>query len=114
MNAGILAGFAAMWALLIWGFLALLHYRRRTVEASTTLHERLDQDAPLAAWCRRMRLTVVTHTGWEFTMTLAEIHESEAPDVREWNLPIRVVLEDDIERNGVPLLEAAPLRTGES
>ena len=55
------------------------------------------QDAPLAAWCRHMHLTVITVTGTEFTTSLAELQAGEVSTARTWNVPVSVTLWSDLD-----------------
>ncbi len=81
-----------------------LAYRRRTlgrlIRQVAGFRDTLDQaavDAALADWCRHMNLTVIGVSGAEFTTSLAQLHESEAPTMRSWNVPISVTVWSDRE-----------------
>lgn len=55
-------------------------------------------DGPLADWARTTHLTVVTVTGYVFSMSLAEIRESEFGSYRHWNVPSSITLWSDTDR----------------
>jgi len=62
-------------------------------------------DAPLADWCRHTHLTVVTHTGTDFTVRLAELQADEQVTgrsaFRTWNVPVSITVWSDTDEEAV-------------
>lgn len=84
----------------LWAFLRT----RRLGRLARELHLELckaAEDAALADWAKHTTLSVITVTGAEFTMTLADIRTSEHGALRTWNVPTYVALR--------PRGEAVPL-----
>ena len=80
--------------------LAALMWRRATLDR-TALRQNIE-DAALADWTRHMAVTVVTHTGSIWSMTLPELHASEHGDFRSWEKPLSVSIWSDRWSGPVP------------
>ena len=73
--------------------LAALMWRRATLDR-TALRQSIE-DAALADWTRHMAVTVVTHTGGIWSMTLPELQADPHGDFRSWEKPLSVSLWSD-------------------
>lgn len=86
-----------MWTVTLVGVFAIAFYVRKLRAATRDASARIVQaavDGPLAQWCRTTNLTVITVTGTEFTIPLAELQQSANP-FRSWNVPVSVALWSD-------------------
>lgn len=57
-----------------------------------------DADEALLQWIHATRLSVISVSGTHFEMSLAEVHRSDHPGLRTWNVPISVALYDPRDR----------------
>jgi hypothetical protein len=81
---------------------------RRAIRAHSAELPSVYTNRVLADWCRNTNLTVIAVTGTEFTMSLADLANSEHP-YRSWNVPVSAAVWSEKDP-GPQTLEQARVR----
>jgi hypothetical protein len=80
-----------MWIVTVAGAGTVAFYVRKLRAALRETARHTNADRALADWCRHTHVTVITHTGTEFTISLAELQANANPS-RSWNVPVSVAI----------------------
>lgn len=80
-----------VWIVILAGVGTIAFYVRKLRAAIRDTQRHTNADRALANWCRHTNVTVITHTGTEFTISLAELQANANPS-RSWNVPVSVAI----------------------
>ena len=80
-----------VWIVTLGGIGTVAFYVRKLRAAIRDVQRSGNADRALADWCRHTHVTVITHTGTEFTISLAELQANANPS-RSWNVPVSVAI----------------------